>query len=213
LGVAISKDSTMLDILDRKVRQMHAALAALGTGDLSHVEPEVIRSETYTAVSFDFGADADPIELANAASLLVANIASLKDHLKVWCGSKGIAFNGDRLISTNRSTALIHDLWNVDKHAKLTSSPRSGHVPKLHDLRQSLRLSTGTQPGSSVFMTTDPRTGKLVIGGSGGGGAKLTLTATIVDESGNALGDFGATCAEAVAAWGTELRNAGVPLP
>lgn len=203
----------MLDVLDRKVRQMHAALRTLGTSNLSGVVPEITQSESYTAISLDFGRNADPIELANRASLLIANIASLKDHLRGWCKSKGLPFNGDRLIDTNRSVALVHDLWNVDKHAELTSAPRSGHIPKLRDVRQSLQLTTGTSPDSIVFATIDPRTGKLVTGGSGGGGVTLTLIATIADELDNPLADFGATCSEAITAWEAELRAAGVPLP
>ncbi|MCC7427439.1 MAG: hypothetical protein IT557_11065 [Alphaproteobacteria bacterium] len=203
----------MFDVLDCKIRRMHAAFEALGTSDFSGVAPEIARTESYTAITLDFGKNADPTDLANAASLLIANIASLKDHLKVWCKKQGRPFNGDTLINTNRSVALIHDLWNVDKHAELTSRPRSGHVPKLRDIGQVARLSTGTSPDSGGFVTIDPRTGRLVTGSSGSGSATLTLVATIADESDNFLADFEATCSEAIVAWEKELRAAGVPLP
>lgn len=203
----------MLDTLDRKIRQMHAALGALGTTDLSAAQPQIVEVGVYTSMKVDFNAGSDPIELANAASLLVANIASIKDHLKAWCKKKGLPFKGDALINNNRSVALVHDLWNVDKHAELTSSPRSGHNPKIQGLKQALVLTTGTEAGSSVFYSMDPRTGKVTTGSSGGGSAKLSLVAEIVDEHGKILGDFTSTCTEAVEAWESELVAAGVPLP
>ena len=161
----------------------------------------------------DFNASSDPIDLANAATLLVANIASIKDHLKAWCRAKGLTFQGDALINSNKSVALVHDLWNVDKHAELTSTPRSGHTPKLRNLQQALVLTGGAQAGSGVFVTIDPRTGKLTSGSSGGGSAKISLSAEIVDDNGNILGDFTSTCKAAVEGWEHELLAVGVPLP
>jgi hypothetical protein len=100
------------------IRQMHASLDAIATEDLSGVKPQLETGPTYVSMNVDF----------NAATLLIANIASLKDHLKAWCKLKGVPFNGDALINSNNAVALIHDLWNVDKHAELTSKPRSGSV-------------------------------------------------------------------------------------
>lgn len=203
----------MLDVLDRKIRQMHAALGALSSDDVLSVKPRVEITDRCTYVSVDFNADSDPVQLANAASLLIANIASLKDHLKVWCKSKNIPFNGENLINSNRSVALIHDLWNVDKHAELTSRPRSGQVPKLINLSKTLSLSTGTEPNSAVVYFMDPKTGKMNVKSSGGGSAKIQLSGTIVDQAGNILAEFNAACSEAVNAWEKELVVAGVPLP
>lgn len=78
----------MLDTIDRKIRQMHAALDAIATEDLSGIKPQIECGATYTSMKVDFNENSDPIELANAATLLIANIASLKDHLKVWCKLK-----------------------------------------------------------------------------------------------------------------------------
>jgi hypothetical protein len=199
----------MLNVLDQKVREMYAALDALGTPDLSVIKAKVQSEPVF--VQFAFTTCADPIELANAASLLVANIASLKDHLKLWCKHHGTPFLGDQLINSNRSVALVHDLWNVDKHMELERPPRSGHRPKLQDLRTTLR--TVCPPGAEAYMTFD-LTGKLATVTSGGGSVEITLVAEIVDaDDGSTLGHFTTVCEQAAEAWERELRDAGVPLP
>lgn len=199
--------------LNRKIRQMHAALEDLATDDLSSIQPRITSSDAHVCASVDFNENSDPIALYNAASLLVANIASLKDYLKVWCKRQGVPFHGDALINGNRAVALIHDLWNTDKHAELNSPPRSGHKPILKDVRTALRISTGTTPGSGAFFSMDPRTGKMTTGASGGGKVQLALVAQIVDETGSVLGDFAETCEEAVNAWSIALTAVGVQLP
>jgi hypothetical protein len=203
----------MLDLLNRKLRQMHAALAGLRDDDLSPVQPQIAYGDGYFYAKVDFNQNSDQIALANAASLLVANIASLKDHLKVWCKNKAVPFHGDTLIDNNKSVALIHDLWNVDKHAELTRPPRSGFKPKLEDLRTALSISTGTVAGGGAFFSMDPRTGKVTTGTSGDGAVQLALVARITDGVGNDVGDFTQVCTEAAEAWSSALRAAGVPVP
>ena len=199
----------MLDTLDRKIRQMHAALAGLATDDLATIQPQIAVADGYVYTKVDFNQNSDPIALANAASLLIANIASIKDHLKVWCNKQNVPFQGDALINSNRTVALVHDLWNTDKHAELNSS-RSGYKPRLKDLKTALSISAGTAAGGGAFFSIDPRTGKVTTGTSGGGAVQLALDAQIVDEAGNVLGDFTKTCTEAVEAWSNALSAAGV---
>lgn len=200
----------MIDVLDRKIRQMHAALAGLATEDLSSIKPQSGEADGYFYTKLDFNQDADEIALANAVSLLVTNIASMKDHLKVWCNRQGVAFHGDALINSNQAVALIHDLWNIDKHAELNKPPRSGHTPKLQGLRKNLSLSTGTSAGDRAFFSMDPRTGKITTGTSGGGSVQLAIVAQIVDENGNVLGDFTNVCTQAVDEWAKALFAVGV---
>lgn len=203
----------MLDLIDRKVRQMHAALGALSSNDLTSVQPQITRTDSHVYTVVDFNQRSDAVALANAAALVVANIASLKDHLKAWCKKQGVAFDGDRLISSNRSVALVHDLWNVDKHAELITAPRSGHIPKLVGLSTALSISAGTEAGAGAFYSMDPRTGKVTTGTTGGGKVELVLVAQIVDDKGTILGDFSQVCTEAADAWSAALKTAGVPLP
>lgn len=202
----------MIDVLDRKIRQMHAALAGLSTDDLSTIKPQIGEVDGCFYTEVDFNQDADEIALANAASLLIANIASMKDHLKVWCSRQGVAFYGESLINSNRAVALIHDLWNIEKHAELNKLPRSGHTPKLQGLRKNLSISTGTSAGAGAFFSMDPRTGMITTGTTGGGTVQLAIVAQIVDENGNVLGDFTQICTQAVDEWARALSSAGVHL-
>ena len=202
----------MFAMLDRRVRQMHLALADAKTSDLSSLEIEraVTAEGFYCAINFNEGTS--EAELANVATLLVANIACMKDHLKVWCKKNSSPFEGDNLINTNGSVAIVHDLWNTDKHAELTTPPRSGHRPRLENLKRVLRLSSGDQAGSGSFFSFDPRTGTVLTGTSGSGAVQLALDAQVVDEHSSPLGDFTTLCEQAIAAWEQELKKAGVPL-
>jgi hypothetical protein len=192
---------------------MHAALDEMATADLSTIKAEIVEGSGYSDTGVDFNQDADEVSLANSASLLIANIASMKDHLKVWCKRKAIAFHGEGVINSNHAVSLIHDLWNIDKHAELNKLPRSGYRPKLQGLRKSLVISSGTSAGGGAFFSMNPRTGKITTRTSSGGSVQLAITAQVVDENGNVLGDFVDICTQAVAEWEKALSAAGVPLP
>jgi len=203
----------MIDTLDRKIRQMYLALEDIKSEDFSKIKIE--RGETadgfYCAIYFNDSTS--EVELANVASLLISNIACLKDHLKIWCKKHGRSFEGDKLIDSNLSVALVHDLWNVDKHAELNKPPRSGHHPKLTGFKRVLALSSGDKTGSSSSFSFDPRTGEVIIDTSGSGTAQIELFAQIVDENNTVLGLLSKICKQAVAAWEQELKKAGVPIP
>ena len=106
-----------VDALDRKVRQMHDALGTLRTEDLSSLSIET--RANYIGINFSQGTTLEG--LANIASGMIANIACLKDHLKVWCKKNAKRHNCENLINTNKDVAIIHDLWNIDKHANSTA--------------------------------------------------------------------------------------------
>jgi len=204
---------TMIETLDRKIRQMHLALENIKNEDFSKIKME--RGETVEGYycEINFNDSTSDVELANIASLLVSNIACLKDHLKIWCKKHGRSFEGDKLIDSNLSVALVHDLWNVDKHAELNKPPRSGHHPKLTGFRRTLALSSGAQKGSSSSFSFNPRTGEVIIGTSGSGAVQIELFAQIVDENNTVLGLLSTICKQAAAAWEQELKKAGVPIP
>lgn len=204
-----------MDPLERKVRQMNAAVGNTVDPDISKVVAQTgLTAEGLQFFKVDANAGVDPIELDNKASQLIANIACLKDHLKAWCQRNNIPFGGEALIDSNRSVALIHDLWNTDKHAVLSRPPRSGIRPELKDLQRVISMSSGTQPGSMSFLSWD-RTGAMRSSSTeGGGSTTLRLHARIVDSAnGETVADFMVTCQEAVSAWETEMKNSGVVLP
>lgn len=51
-----------------------------------------------------------------------------------------IKFKGDELIKDNHDVALVHDLWDKDKHARLDRPPRSDINATLVNLKQKLQL-------------------------------------------------------------------------
>jgi len=202
-----------MSTLDHKIRQLHEALAKAINSDLSSVTPERgLTDQTYYC-KLDFAQGKGDSELHNVKTLLVANIACLRDHLKAWCSKSGKPFHGDELIDTDQNVALVHDLWNIDKHAELNRPPRSGHQPEVHNLRQALRLSTGTAPGSSSVFTFDPSTGAMRTHMQGSGSVELVISGEVVNEHGAVLGDFAQICETASTAWEQLLKQAGVPVP
>jgi hypothetical protein len=198
-----------MDHLGLKIRQMHLALGSLESDP--SVKAIMISNSELDALILGFNRS-DPIALANRASLLVASIASIKDHLKVWCRDHGVAFRGEALINGNADVAIVHDLWNIDKHAELDREPRSGYKPRLEGLRTSLVMRTAANPGARVMAHVDKTTGQLITQADHGGSASLRLVADVVDESGARLGDFADICARAVDGWRAELLAAGVQL-
>ena len=129
---------------DLRIRQLHEALGQMRNDDLSDVNPDVRANAKGFYIGCDFSGGATDAELANIVSLCIANIACLKDHLKAWCKANGTIFHGDTLIDSNRDVAIIHDLWNRDKHFVLRQS-RSGLFPELRDVIRAARLSTQYQ--------------------------------------------------------------------
>src|ERR1035438_9343683 len=141
-----------LTALDLKIRQMHAALGALSDGDISGITVQFgVRSDGLRYLSINPNQGTSPQETMNVASQLLANIACLKDHLKVWCEKNGKTFNGEKLINSNMDVAIVHDLWNSDKHGKYDRPSRSKRDPQLTGLTRAFRL-TGGPSGSSAMM-------------------------------------------------------------
>jgi hypothetical protein len=198
--------------LDLRIRQMHAALSGLTKGDPQDVVPEQISDPVggFYSMRIDFGSGLTDAELMNMVEKLVENIARIKDHLKVFCDQNSVPFTGDHLINNNRNVAIIHDLWNTQKHAEL-SRPRSGCRPVLKNMRRVMMLTAGGNAGSFVGVFFDPVTGEMKT--QGDGETSLVIDGDVVDENGNNLGSFLALCEDAIQHWELALRNAGVQLP
>jgi len=137
---------------------------------------------------------------------------SLNDR-RLWCEKNGRSLEGEVLINTNKDVAIIHDLWNLDKHGQLDRTSRSSHYPRIQGLTRYLNVSTGTAPGSYALVTFHPRTGEMRTGTPDGGAAKLVINGDVVDEHGTQLADFATICKSATVAWEKTLIRAGVSLP
>ncbi len=198
----------MLEVLHRKIQQMHAALGSVVSEDFSQAKIVRTATRTSTTLKYTFGPEDDAIQLANSASLLIANIASIKDHLRHWCQEQKIEFSGEKLINNNASVALIHDLWNIDKHGKLTYPPRSGLTPKLLDLKTKMRVRARSSVQIMFVPTAD---GGWLPQTDGDGTVELGLMGRIVDETGREIAEFLTTCEKAAEAWQQELERSGVP--
>jgi hypothetical protein len=196
--------------LVEKIRRIYFAFAQVRDGNVLQVQPQYQKLPVGFAWMIDFNQGKSDAELRDRALNVVANIASIKDHLKNYCASKNKIFGGDVLINTDLNVGVIHDLWNVDKHGQLTQS-RSGKFPKVRDLRQSMRLKTGTEAGSGVMFQMDLN-GNTRIDAGKGGSAETIIDGEVVDKNNNRIGGFQEICERAVEAWEKELSAAGIPI-
>lgn len=194
--------------IDRKLEQLYAALAEMQvTEKLPSIKPTTKIDGNQFVTSIDFTKGADRATAANRVSLLLNNIACLKDHLKSWCSKNGKPFTGEQFLNSNKDAAIIHDLWNLDKHAELNRPSRSGLSPRLlEDAHTVLAFKGG---GDVLPMVTIPLFGGAT---QAQGEASLRIIATVVDKDGKPLGDLEAISLRAVAAWEAEFVKAGMRL-
>jgi hypothetical protein len=189
--------------IEQKLQQMYAALRGMELKDkLPTIQPQVRRIGNRDVKVFDLNQAADGATAANQVSLLLNNVACLKDHLKAWCNKNGKPFAGEDLINNNRDVAIIHDLWNLDKHAELNRRSRSGLSPRL----QSPPVAAIVPKGSSFVLDFKMVDSRLQ------GQSNLRIAATVVDEHGNSLGSLEDIALRAVTAWEAELVRTRVTL-
>jgi hypothetical protein len=202
----------MEDLLTQRVRRVHHALGQTKSTDVKRVRGEHAAKGDKYVFRVDFNQGRTQEDLANVVSSLISSIASIKDHLKHWCVENGREFRGDALIDSNRDVALVHDLWNLDKHGRLTH-PRSGCTPRLTGLVQALEtrgITPDVPSDSSVSFTYSLETGEMVQMTSDGGVAELVVNATVEDENGNDIGQLQDICRRAIDVWESELIEVGL---
>lgn len=197
-----------LDQLQARLLRLHASVASASTFEIPVFQsPRLVGSGTFSVEFTDGRSLAD---MENVLALLIANVASLKDHLKVWCAEHSVSFPGDTLIKNERAVALIHDLWNRDKHGAL-DRPRSGCKPLIRDVHQSLGVDPINGLGSSVEGRFNLETGETRVFPGPNTRLSLVIDGEIVDELGNKLGGVLETCATALNAWEKAMTTCGVP--
>jgi hypothetical protein len=189
--------------IEQKLQQMYAALRGMELKDkLPTIQPQVRRIGNQDVKVFDLNQAADGATAANQVSLLLNNVGCLKDHLRAWCNKNSRPFTGEDLINNNRDVAIIHDLWNLDKHAELNRRSRSGLSPRF----QSPPVAAIAPKGSSFVLDFRMVDGHLQ------GQANLRIAAIVVDEHGNSLGSLEDIALRAVTAWEAEFAKTGVTL-
>lgn len=196
-------------MIEQKLEQLYAALAEMQvTEKLASIKPTTVASGNRLVASIDFTKSTNRAAAANRVSLLLNNIACLKDHLNAWCKKNGKRSTGDQLINSNRDVAIIHDLWNLDKHVELNRPSRSGLSPRLLQPAQTVLAFKGG--GSETPMVTIPLFGDGQTQTQGE--VSLRISATVVDKDGKTLGELEAISLRAVAAWEAEFVKAGLKI-
>ncbi len=206
----------MNEPLAERIRRVHHALGQSVRDDISSIRGQHLTEGDRFLFRVDFSQGRTKEDLDTVAFNLIHSIASIKDHLKNWCRANGQEFRGEALVDTNRDVALVHDLWNLDKHGNLNRPPRSGCKPQLKDLAQALETrgtSEDVSPDSSVSITYDLSTGALTQVSSDGGIAELVVNGTVQDEHGTDLGQLQSICRKALKAWEAELASLGLEVP
>ena len=182
-------------------------------GDLSKFRPQMMASDEGFAIYQDFLGGLDTAQLANLAHSVINNIANLTDHLRRWAKKRG---QDPRLINqilaNSRPMQIITDLSNNDKHGY---PPRdrghSGVAPKIVGMTRVLKQTTGSAAGSSIGGVVTP-TGIQQIA-SGGESSSVVITASVVDDHDQVLGDLYEIELEALKVWEQELRALGILRP
>jgi hypothetical protein len=195
--------------LQLRLQRIHDALTQTGGPVATAVKPVVTVTGNTLQFSIDFREGKSDAELANHLGSLIAAVASVKDHLKVWCAEKGIPFGGETLINTNRDVAIIHDLWNRDKHGELSKS-RSGLFPSLAHILRGAVLKT-PKGGGHVAIRLNPVS--LDFATVDGDPAHVETDAIVVDAQGATIGSLLQIAERAIRAWEIAVTDAGVPLP
>jgi hypothetical protein len=195
--------------VEQKLEQLYAALAEMQvTEKLFSIKPTTKSVGNQIVSSIDFTMGTDRATAANRVTLLLNNIACLKDHLKSWCTKNGKQFTGDQLIDSNRDVAIIHDLWNLDKHAELNGPSRSGLSPRLLQPAQTSLTFKSGGPEPTVITIPFFEGGLIRTQGE----VSLRIVAPVVDKNGKQLGDLEPISLRAVAAWEAEFVKAGMTL-
>jgi len=148
----------------------------------------------------NFGGGASPDQLLNDAWSLIANIASLADHLRKWARVNGRdPRKVDETIRASRDLQVVIDLWNRDKHGgDPRNGGKSGLNPRLDGVERALQMRTQAKKGSSV-MVQQGRDGRLH--SYGDGTASIDTSGTVYGAQGKKLGDLQDIAAAAIKAW------------
>jgi hypothetical protein len=194
-----------------RLQRIYAAVDAIVEGDLTKFAPTVFQDDQRFAVLHEFSGGLTPAEIENLAQSVIANIASLHDHLRGWTRRNGHDPNRiSDVLATSLPLRIIYDLWNNDKHGIPTrpgALGRSEKAPRLIEIRRTLRLTTGPVTGSAVAMTFSPL-GPIQVAGTGS--AQVVITGQVVDAQGSIIGDLYDLEIAALEAWECELTSLGV---
>ena len=205
---------TQDDLLNRLSR-IYAALDEVVESDLTQFVPQVTRVGDTVILFNDFAGGLSEHQIQNVAQSVIANIASLADHLKRWARiNKKNADCVNDLLRQSVDLQILTDLWNNDKHGysankdgRKSNRPRIHHAPILKKVKRTFRMTTRSEKGSKMIFSLDAQ-GRPVVSGDGTGG--VIITGEVVDSDGSYIDDLFDIQKRAVEAWETLLHHYGV---
>jgi hypothetical protein len=191
-----------------RLQRIYASIGAAQEFDLSKFPAKVVNTNRFFSIFQDFSGSMSEADMANAAQMIIQNIASLKNHLIGWAGKNGK--DKERVTATvNGSLPLkiILDLWNTDKHGTKTrlNESHSGLLPVLTMISRVMMLTAPPGGGATIMLD---RSGKMVV--SGEGGASAIITGDVKDIDGNWVGHLYDLEQQAISAWEGLLAEYGV---
>ncbi|HEV8607785.1 MAG TPA: hypothetical protein VGQ99_20785 [Tepidisphaeraceae bacterium] len=194
-----------------RIRRFYQALGEVRTTGTSSIQPRVEVVGNRVNYTLDFSGGASDAKLANVAGQLIENIACLRDYLNAWCKKNGKPIIGDAIINSNLDVAIIHDLWNLDKHFELDRPPRCRLNLELRDIHRGAHLTTQAKAGSFMAIGIDPHTGQPVA--IGDGKVELIVDADVMEKAGKRIGGLLEIAERAITVWEKAFTDVGVVLP
>lgn len=198
-----------MDDIAARIRRIYAAIGAIEEGDPNKLKATVIHTEKIRGFFQDFRSGLSDDELTNQAHTVIHNIANLGDHLRGWAANNGHdKAKVDRTVQNSVDLQIIKDLSNNDKHPyPPRDGGHSGRCPQLIDVNRVMRLQARGKKGSAIGMTVGA---SGVPKFTGAGTAKAVVTADVVDNQKNRIGDLYEIGNKAVLAWERLLADYGL---
>lgn len=196
----IVDDKGPMDSIEDRLKRIYAALDATLETDLGGFAVTRHAADGSTGVGVDFRGGLSDEELANLAHTAIYNVAHLHDHLRRWIKTRGRSPElVPKAVAGSRALQIIIDLANSDKHGH----PRrdggcSGLSPRLRKVERFMKM--GKDDWSGLRFEADG-TARSV------GQGTVVISARVVDDRDNVLGDLQDLLCDAVAAWETLLAE------
>ena len=186
------------DELTLRIQRIYKAVDAVIETDMGKLKPKVIKNGKRIAVYQDFSGGRSSAEIENSASILIYNVANLKDHLRNWADNNGkdrakvnAAFRGSHALK------IVKDLSNNDRHGyDPAHKGNSGISPRIDKINTVMQMTA--KSGKGIGLTLNRQGVPKIIGNSS---AKVIITGDILDRDGNKVGDLHETLLKAINDW------------
>jgi hypothetical protein len=185
--------------IDKRLRLLYAAVGQTTDTNLANYPATLATTPHSRFVYQNFRGGRSDDELELALRTLIENIASLFGHLRHWAksGAKGVG-HVDEAFNRSLDLRIIADLWNSHKHpGECRNGGYSKKGPRLTEINSMMSL---TAKGGE-----DATTLRLGAGGmpvcNKPGAARVIVTATVLDDKGNPLGDINDIADRAIEVW------------